>query len=158
MRAGMYAVLPFLAAAGGVLLGGWGSDTLLKRTGSRNLARKLPIVTGLFGASTIMFANYVTGDAAVIAIFSFAFFCQGMTGLGWTVISDVAPKEMIGLTGGIFNFGANIAGVATPIVVGAAIGATGSFLYALAYVGAMALIGALSYVFLLGNVERIVLD
>jgi MFS transporter, ACS family, D-galactonate transporter len=158
MRAGVYAVLPFLAAAAGVLLGGWGSDTLLKRTGSRNLARKLPIVTGLFGASTIMFANYVTGDAAVIAIFSFAFFCQGMTGLGWTVISDVAPKEMIGLTGGIFNFGANIAGVATPIVVGAAIGATGSFLYALAYVGAMALIGALSYVFLLGNVERIVLD
>ena len=35
---------------------------------------------------------------------------------------------------------------------------TGSFSYALAYVGAAALVGALSYVFLLGDVERIVLD
>jgi ACS family D-galactonate transporter-like MFS transporter len=158
IRAGFYAVLPFLAAACGVLLGGWASDTLLKRTGSRNLARKLPLIAGLFGASTIILANYVAGDALVIAIFSFAFFCQGMTGLGWTVISDVAPLELIGLTGGIFSFTANLAGVVTPIVVGAIIGATGSFFYALAYVGAAALIGALSYVFLLGDVERIVLE
>ncbi len=158
IRAGFYAILPFLAAACGVLLGGWGSDTLLKRTGSRNLARKLPLIAGLFGASTIILANYVAGDALVIAIFSFAFFCQGMTGLGWTVISDVAPLELIGLTGGIFSFTANLAGVITPIVVGAIIGATGSFFYALAYVGAAALLGALSYVFLLGDVERIVLE
>jgi ACS family D-galactonate transporter-like MFS transporter len=158
IRAGFYAILPFLAAACGVLLGGWGSDMLLKRTGSRNLARKLPLIAGLFGASTIILANYVTGDALVIAIFSLAFFFQGMTGLGWTVISDIAPTEMLGITGGIFSFAANLAGVATPIVVGAIIGATGSFFYALAYVGAAALIGALSYVFLLGDVERIVLE
>jgi ACS family D-galactonate transporter-like MFS transporter len=158
MRAGFYAILPFLAAACGVLLGGWVSDTLLKRTGSRNLARKLPIITGLFGASSIILANYVNGDAVVIAVLSLAFFCQGMTGLGWAVISDVAPKELIGLTGGIFNFASNLAGVITPIVVGAIIGATGSFFYALAYVGAAALLGALSYVFLLGDVKRIELD
>jgi ACS family D-galactonate transporter-like MFS transporter len=158
MQAGFYVVLPFLAAACGVLLGGWVSDTLLKRTGSANLARKLPIVTGLFGASSIVLANYVGGDAMVIAVLSFAFFCQGMTGLGWTVISDIAPREMLGLTGGIFNFATNLAGVITPIVVGAIIGATGSFFYALAYVGASALLGAFSYVFLLGDVKRIELD
>jgi ACS family D-galactonate transporter-like MFS transporter len=158
MRAGFYAILPFLAAACGVLLGGWVSDTLLKRTGSANLARKLPIITGLFGASSIILANYADGNAVVIGVLSFAFFCQGMTGLGWTVISDVAPREMLGLTGGIFNFAANLAGVITPIVVGAIIGATGSFFYALAYVGAAALVGALSYVFVLGDVKRIELD
>ena len=158
MRAGFYAILPFLAAACGVLLGGWVSDTLLKRTGSANLARKLPIITGLFGASSIILANYADSNAVVIGVLSFAFFCQGMTGLGWTVISDVAPREMLGLTGGIFNFAANLAGVITPIVVGAIIGATGSFFYALAYVGAAALVGALSYVFVLGDVKRIELD
>jgi ACS family D-galactonate transporter-like MFS transporter len=158
IRAGFFSILPFLAAACGVLLGGWGSDLLLKLTGSRNLARKLPIIGGLFGASTIILANFVTSDSLVIAILSFAFFCQGMTGLGWTVISDIAPREMAGLTGGLFNFAANLAGVITPIVVGAIIGATGSFFYALAYVGAAALLGAFSYIFLLGNIERITLD
>ena len=158
MRAGFYAILPFLAAACGVLLGGWGSDTLLKRTGNRNLARKLPLIAGLFGASTIILANYANSDALVIAIFSTAFFFQGMTGLGWTVISDVAPTELLGVTGGIFSFAANLAGVATPIVVGAIFEATGSFFYALAYIGAAALLGAFSYVFLLGDVKRIVLE
>ncbi len=158
MRAGFYAILPFLAAACGVMLGGWGSDALLRRTGSLNLARKLPLIAGLFGASSIVLANYVDGDALVIAILSFAFFCQGMTGLGWAVISDMAPKELIGLTGGIFNFASNLAGVITPIVVGAIIGATGSFFYALAYVGVVALLGAFSYIFILGDVKRIELD
>jgi ACS family D-galactonate transporter-like MFS transporter len=158
MRAGFYSILPFLAAACGVLLGGWASDTLLRRTGSRNLARKAPLIAGLFGASTIILANYVTSDALVIAIFSVAFFFQGMTGLGWTVISDIAPVEMLGITGGIFSFAANLAGVATPIVIGAIIGATGSFYYALAYIGAAALLGAFSYTFLIGDIERIVLE
>jgi len=158
IRAGFYAVLPFLAAACGVLWGGWLSDTLLKRTGSMNLARKLPIVTGLLGASTIMAANYSTRDEIVIAVLSFAFFSQGMTGLGWTVISDIAPKQMMGLTGGVFNFATNLAGVITPMVVGAIIGATGSFFYALAYVGAAALFGAAAYVFILGDIERITLE
>jgi ACS family D-galactonate transporter-like MFS transporter len=158
MRAGFFAILPFLAAACGVMLGGWGSDTLLKRTGSRNLARKLPIILGLFGASTIILANYAHSDSVVIAVMSLAFFCQGMTGLGWAVISDMAPLGLMGLTGGIFNFASNLAGVITPIVVGAIIGATGSFFYALAYVALAALVGALSYVFLLGDVKRIQLD
>ncbi len=158
IRAGFFAILPFVAAAAGVLLGGWVSDRILRSGGSRNLARKLPIVGGLFGASTIMLASYAHSDAVVIGIFSFAFFCQGMTGLGWTVISDIAPHELMGITGGIFNFAANLAGVITPIVIGEIIGATGSFTLALAYVGMAALAGAASYIFLLGDVERIVLD
>ena len=157
LTAGFNAILPFAAAACGILLAGWGSDLILKRTNSPNLARKLPVVGGLFGASTIILANFVAGDSLIIAIFSFAFFCQGMTGLGWAVISDIAPKELMGITGGIFNFASNMAGVLTPLVIGAIIGRTGSFFYALAYVGAAALLGAFSYVFLLGDVKRIVL-
>lgn len=158
IQAGFYAILPFLAAACGVMFGGFGSDYLLKRTGSANLARKLPIIVGLLGASTIIAANYVDSNQLVIAILSLAFFCQGMTGLGWTVISDVAPLKMLGLTGGIFNFSANLAGIVTPIVIGAIIGATGSFFYALAYVGAVALLGAFSYIFILGDVKRLEVD
>lgn len=158
MHAGFSAIMPYLAAACGILIAGRLSDMLLRRTGSRNMARKLPILFGLFGASTIILANYVSSNTAVIGIMSFAFFCQGMTGLGWTVISDVAPIELFGITGGIFNLAANLGGVITPIVVGAIISRTGSFFYALAYVASVALLGALFYVLVLGDVKRIVLD
>jgi ACS family D-galactonate transporter-like MFS transporter len=154
IKIGFFAVMPFLAAAVGVMFGGWLSDELLKRTGSANVARKLPIIAGLLGASTIIAANCVDTDAAVIAILSVAFFSQGMTGLGWTLISDIAPKNLSGLTGGVFNFAANLAGILTPLVIGFIVAATGSFFYALAYVGAVAMIGALSYLFVLGDVKR----
>ena len=158
IKVGFFAIMPFLAAAGGVMFGGWISDLLLKNTGSANVSRKLPIIAGLLLASTIIGANYVDGDTAVIAILSIAFFGQGMVGLGWTLISDVAPKKLIGLTGGLFNFCANLAGIFTPLVIGFIIKATGSFFYALTYVGAAALLGVFSYVFILGDVRRLEID
>ena len=158
IKVGFFSVMPFLAAAVGVMFGGWLSDRLLARTGSANVARKAPIIGGLLLASTIVGANFVDSDTVVIAILSLAFFGQGMVGLGWTLISDVAPKKLIGLTGGLFNFCANLAGIFTPLVIGFIIAGTGSFFWALAYVGAAALLGVLSYVFILGDVRRIELD
>jgi len=48
-----------------------------------------------------------------------------------------------------------MAGIITPLVIGAIVAATGSFFFALAYVGCLALVGALAYIFVLGDVERI---
>ena len=73
-------------------------------------------------------------------------------------MSDIAPKGMLGVTGGLFNLAANLAGIVTPIVVGAVVKATGSFFYALAFIAAIALAGALAYIFVLGNVQRIELE
>jgi ACS family D-galactonate transporter-like MFS transporter len=111
-------------------------------------------------ASTIVIANWVPdgSDGLVMAIMSLAFFGQGMTNLGWTVISDVAPKKLIGLTAGIFNFSANLAGIVTPLVIGYAYQSTGSFFGPLVYIAAVALIGALSYSVLLGDIKRLDID
>jgi MFS transporter, ACS family, D-galactonate transporter len=155
LKIGFFAVLPFLAAAIGVLAGGWISDKLLLKTGSANIARKAPITGGLLLASTIVIANWVESDQAVIAVMSLAFFGQGMVGLGWTVISDVAPKHLMGVSGGIFNVCTNLAGIITPVVIGYIVSSTGSFVWALGFIGAMALVGVCSYVFLLGDVRRI---
>jgi ACS family D-galactonate transporter-like MFS transporter len=155
LKVGFFAVMPFIAASIGVMLGGIVSDWLLRRTGSANIARKGPIIAGLLLASTIITANYVDGDAAVIAILSIAFFGQGMVGLGWTLISDIAPRNYMGLTGGVFNLMANLAGIVTPLVIGFIVSSTGSFVDALLFVGGVALVGALSYIFILGDVKRI---
>jgi ACS family D-galactonate transporter-like MFS transporter len=157
IQAGFMTSLPYIGASIGVILGGWISDAILKRTGSANLARKLPIVSGMLLASTIVAANYVPvgNNAAVILVMSIAFFGQGMTNLGWTVVSDVAPKKLIGLTGGIFNLSANLAGIVTPLVIGVAFQLTGSFVGPLLYVGVVALIGAFSYSVILGDIHRL---
>lgn len=158
LKVGFFAILPFLAAAGGVMFGGWVSDKLLKATGSANLGRKLPIVVGLLMASCIITANWLESDTAVILVMSFAFFGQGMVGLGWTLISDMAPKGLGGLTGGLFNFCANLAGILTPLVIGFIVAAFGNFFYALIYIGGAALLGVVAYLFILGDVKRIELD
>ncbi|MDB6158900.1 MAG: D-galactonate transporter DgoT [Gammaproteobacteria bacterium] len=155
IKVGFAAVLPFIAATIGVVSGGVLSDFLLRRTGSANMGRKLPVVAGLLLASSIVAANFLDNDALVIAIMSLAFFGQGMCNLGWTLITDVAPKRLIGLTTGLFNLCANCAGIVTPLVVGFVVKVTGSFAWALAFIAALALCGVSSYVFLLGDVRRV---
>jgi ACS family D-galactonate transporter-like MFS transporter len=155
LKVGWVAVLPFVAASVGVLVGGQLSDALVKRSGSATFGRKLPIVGGLLMSSTIISAAFIDSNAVVIAVMCVAFFGQGMSNLGWTLISDVAPRRLIGLTGGVFNFCTNLAGIVTPILIGFVVASTGSFLGGLAFIGVMALLGALSYTFVVGEVKRI---
>lgn len=157
LKIGFFAVMPFIAASIGVMFGGTFSDWLLRRGKSPNVARKLPIIAGLLLASTIILANFVQSNVAVIAILSIAFFAQGMAALGWTLVSDIAPDGMLGLTGGIFNVAANLAGIITPLVIGLIVAATGSFVGALVFIGVIALIGAASYIFIVGDIKRIAL-
>lgn len=158
LHIGFFAVLPFIAATAGVVGGGVLSDFLLRRTGSANIARKLPIVSGLLLASTIVAADFLDNDTAVIAVMSLAFFGQGMCNLGWTLITDVAPKRLLGLTTGLFNLCANLAGIVTPLVVGLIVSATGSFALALGFIAVLAIGGVFSYIFVLGDVRRVELD
>lgn len=157
LHVGFFASWPFLAAAIGIFFGGWVSDKILKKTCSVNISRKLPIISGLLLSSCIIIANWVESNTAVIIIMSIAFFGQGMVGLGWTLISDIAPKNMGGLTGGIFNFCANMASIITPLIIGVIISMTGNFFYALIYIGLTALIGVIAYIFIIGDIKRIVL-
>ncbi len=155
IKAGFFASLPYIAALVGVLTGGALSDYLLRRTGSANIARKLPVVSGLLLASTIVTANFVNSDALVIAVMCVAFFGQGMVNLGWTLLTDVAPKPLMGLTGGVFNLCANLAGIITPLAIGFIVKYTGSFFWALGFIGVLALLGVFSYLFILGDVKRV---
>lgn len=77
LHVGFFATWPFLAAAIGILFGGWISDRLLKRTGSVNISRKLPIISGLLLSSCIIAANWVSANSTVIIIMSVAFLARG---------------------------------------------------------------------------------
>jgi ACS family D-galactonate transporter-like MFS transporter len=66
----------------------------------------------------------------------------------------MAPERLIGLTGGVFNFMGNLAAIVVPLAIGLLIRGR-DFTRPLLFVSAMALVGALSYIVLVGKVERI---
>lgn len=130
---------------------------MMKRGVSVNVARKTPVILGLLLTGSIVLANVTDSAPAVLTILSIASFAQGMSNISWTMLSEVAPSETIGLAGGVFNFFANMAGIITPLIIGFIVSATGSYNGAILFVGAVAFIGAFSYIFIVGKVERITL-
>ncbi|MDE2240427.1 MAG: MFS transporter [Rhodospirillales bacterium] len=157
IKVGFFASLPYIAGFFGILFAGWLSDMLLHRGVKLGTARKLPVIMGLLGASTIIACNYVQSNAMVIAILSFAFFCQAMSSSGWSVLSEISPVGKLGLLGGLFSAAANLSGIVIPIVIGFIVQDTGSFVGALGFVGAVAFIGAISWIFGIGELKPITL-
>lgn len=158
LKVGIFASIPAIAGFIGGLLGGYLSDWLLRKGKSLTFARKAPIIAGLILSSSIILANYVTAETVVVAVMSLAFFAKGFGALGWVVIGDTSPKEMVGLSGGIFNLTGNMASIVTPIVIGYILNVTQSFNGALVFVGTMGFLGALSYLFIVGEIKRVELQ
>jgi ACS family D-galactonate transporter-like MFS transporter len=154
VKTGLYASVPFLAAFVGVLLSGFVSDRILRRGFSLGVARKSPIIFGLLLSSSIIGANYVEAPELVIAFMALAFFGNGLASIGWSLISSEAPRRLIGLTGGTFNFISNLSGITTPLVIGY-LAQGGNFAPGLTYIATVAVIGALSYILMIGKVERV---
>ncbi len=157
LNAGMIASIPAICGFSGGVLGGVWSDILLRRNWSLTSARKLPIVAGMLMSMSMIACNYVDVQWIIVAIMAVAFFGKGVGALGWAVMSDTAPKEIAGLAGGLFNMFGNISSITTPIVIGYIIQGTGSFNGALVFIGANALVAILSYVVIVGKIERVVL-
>jgi MFS transporter, ACS family, D-galactonate transporter len=154
LKSGFLASVPFLAAFCGVLLSGFLSDYLVKKGVSVNVARKTPVIVGLVLSISIIGANYVDSTALIILFMTIAFFGNGLAAISWIFVSTLAPKHLIGLTGGVFNFIGNLSSVVVPIVIGFLVSG-GNFAPALMFVGTLACVGACSYIFLVGKVERI---
>ena len=155
LKAGAATSLPYIAATLGVLIGGVWSDWLLRRGAGISAARKIPIVSGFLGASSIILVNYIEGSALALTILTFAYFAQGISGNSWSIIAEVAPRNLMGMCGGIINFTGQLAGIVTPIVIGFILRETGSFEWVLAFVSLASIVGALSYTVVIGKIHRI---
>jgi D-galactonate transporter len=155
VKVGIFAVLPFIGATVGVLLAGFIADWMIRRGVSLSFARKLPLVVGSALGMSIMLVNFTDSNEVCIALLTIAFFAQGIASSSWAAVSEVAPKELIGLTGGITSLAANIGGIVTPIVIGQILDLTGNFAWAFWFIGGMACLGTLSYSLLLGRIYRI---
>ncbi|SAK99670.1 major facilitator transporter [Caballeronia pedi] len=155
LHAGAAAIGPYLAAAAGVMFGGWWGDWMVRKGFSVTFARKLPMVIGLLLTGSIVLANFTTSNSIVMVILCFAFFAQGMSSTTWVILSEISPLKLVGMTGSIASFASNIAGIVTPITIGFIVQKTGSFEWALGFCAIVSLVGVLSYTLLMGPVKRL---
>jgi ACS family D-galactonate transporter-like MFS transporter len=157
MEMGVMASLPLLISMFTEVLAGWASDRVYS-SGRLSLTatRKLFLIVGLAMASSIGLAAFA--QSAVMAVVLLCIAKSGMTVAAsqvWALPADVAPKNMVSMVAGVQNSVSNMGGVVGPIVTGAIVGATGSFVAALVFSSALIVLGIINYLFLLGKVEPI---
>lgn len=157
IKSGFFASAPFIAAFFGVLLSGYASDRMVKKGISPEVARKGPVLLGMALSTIIIAANFTDNTTLIIIFMAIAFFGNGLASIAWVFVSLLAPRQNVGLVGGVFNAFGALSAVVTPIVIGFVV-TEDSFAPALFYIGAAALIGFLCYVFLIGKVEEIKVD
>ena len=154
IKTGLLGALPYIAAFFGVLISGTTSDYLVRRGVSKEISRKAPIIIGLALSTSVIGANYVDSELAVIGFLSLAFFGNGLASIAWVFVSLLAPSRMVGLVGGCFNFIGGLSAMTVPVVIGYLV-QDGDFRPALMFISVLAGLGVCSYLFLVGKVEKV---
>ncbi len=154
LESGFLASIPFLAAFFGVILSGFTSDFLIRKGYSAEVARKAPVLLGMLLSICIIGANYTDQKSLIILFLAIAFFGNGFASITWIFVSTMAPKSLIGHIGGVFNFVGGMSAIVVPTAIGFLV-EDADFSPALIFIATLSLIGLLSYIFLVGKVERI---
>jgi ACS family D-galactonate transporter-like MFS transporter len=153
---GFYGSIPFVGAIFGVLVGGKWSDWMISAGYSVAISRKLPVIVGFLLSALIIAANYTNSIGMIIGFMTTAIFGQAIAStVSWALFSEIAPKDYMGMAGGVLNFCSNLASIITPIVIGFIFSSTHSFAAALVFVGTVGICGAIAYMFIIGKVYRI---
>ena len=156
VKFGIYGSIPFIGAIFGVLVGGKWSDWMISQGYSIAISRKLPVIVGFLLSALIIAANYTNSIGLILGFMTTAIFGQAIAStVSWALFSEIAPKDYMGIAGGVLNFCSNLASIITPIVIGLIYSSTHSFAAALVFVGTVGICGALAYIFVIGKVYRI---
>jgi ACS family D-galactonate transporter-like MFS transporter len=156
LQSGIASALPFWAGLLGTLGGGWLGDYLIQRGVTTTASRKSIIGVGLTTSTILVIAAaYVEQSWLAVTLLTL---CVGSLRLATGSVNslpiDLAPPGAVASLTSIQNFFANAGGLLAPIVTGRIVAVTGSFVLSLVVAGGMALFGAISYVFIMGNVEK----
>jgi MFS family permease len=141
-QVGWLASLPLLSIAGGVFLGGWGSDLLVDRFGPRR-GRRLAGLTGFPLAAAAAVAAVLT-PSPVLSAWLFAA-AAGLAALGvapgWAVSVEVGGAHA-GVVSGAMNMFGNLGGALSPLVIGFSLERFGSWQAPLLSVAALYVVAA----------------
>lgn len=156
---GTLGMIPPLVGIPASMLGGYLSDYLFRKGLSLTFARKSCLVFGLLLSSVIGLATYTNSIQMIITLLSVSYASIAFAAaVVWSLPADVAPSsEYVGTIGGLQNFAGNLAGIISSSFTGFMLALNhGSFEVPLIATGVICVIGALSYIFIVGKIEPLV--
>jgi MFS family permease len=147
--------LPFWAMAATSVMGGWFSDRLIGRGASVTLVRKTCVISGLLLCCvTLLPAAAVRSPGLSVMLLVISCSALGLfTSNVWAVTQTLAGPRAAGSWTGIQNAVGNLGGVISPVLTGVVVGRTGSYYLAFAMASGMLVLGATSYLILVGEIS-----
>jgi MFS transporter, ACS family, D-galactonate transporter len=162
LQLGFYGILPGLAGLVGSWFGGWISDRIAASRYGLSFARKVCIVVGMALSAVIGLAGIVTEAWLALLLLSVAFFGVSVATSSILAlpadVSERGERSVAGTVAGFQNCIANLAGIASPAVIGLLKDTTGSFTPGLVSASIVAIVGCLIYIFALGPIRPGVLE
>jgi MFS family permease len=153
---GVLGSIPFVVSALSAVLCGWASDAWIRRGGSPTRVRKAFVVTGLLLSMATLPSAVVPSLAASMLLLNLSYVAFGMYASNhWAITQTLAGVEAAGKWSGIQNTVGALAGVVAPIATGWIVETTGGFFWAFVSPAALAIVGACSYLFLVGPVAPV---
>lgn len=138
-RMGIEASLPFIAGTVGLVAAGWVSDKFFRNN------RKTPIILGQVLGAVSLYLMFTVTDSSMATIYRTVagfFFFWGL-GAIMPLPLAVVPRQAMGRAFGIINTGGQIAGFASPIIIGYILEMSGSnYNIAFGFLAGCALISA----------------
>jgi MFS family permease len=147
----------YLLAAGFTVLSGWLSDRWILSGGSPSLVRKTFTAGGLALSGISLFLVSVSGPRSCVV-----FVILGVIGIGisasnlFSITQRLAGPTAAGRWTGFQCCIGNLSGIVAPAVTGFVVQRTGHFYWAFVILAAVAMIGVLIWIFLVGPVEPVV--
>jgi MFS transporter, ACS family, D-galactonate transporter len=155
-RMGKIGGLAFLLCAMCSVISGWISDRWIEPGASASHDRKILFVLGLAGAGVSLMLCVISSPSLSVVLLlagsSFYGICNPHLFAGaQTLAGPLAAGQWMGVQ----NFVGNFAGILAPALTGFLVSVTGHFFWAFAVVGALTVVGSLSWLFIVGPIEPV---
>jgi len=135
---------------------GWASDRCIALGKTPTLVRKTFMVVGQVGAGISLAACVVSGPVLSVACLLLAAALWGISASNtWAITQTLAGPQAAGKWTGLQNFLGNLAGWIAPVVTGLVVDKTGRFFWAFIITAVIAVLGSLSWIFIVGALREV---
>jgi ACS family D-galactonate transporter-like MFS transporter len=135
---------------------GWVSDRCIASGEIPSLVRKTFMVVGQVGAGISLAACVVGGPVLSVTCLLLAAAFWGISASNtWAITQTLAGPQAAGKWTGLQNFLGNLAGWIAPVVTGFVVDKTGQFFWAFIITAVIAVLGSLSWIFIVGALRQV---